>query len=58
MQQRRTRRATLAALAAAPFRAAPGWALERANDGFYLTGSGARVKTFVVVKVKVYLVSH
>ena len=58
MTQRIRRRTTLAALAAAWLLAAPTWALEPGKDGFYLTGSGTRVKTFLIVKVNVYVVSH
>ena len=34
------------------------FALEPGKDGYYLTGSGVRVKTVVLIDVKVYAISH
>jgi len=37
---------------------ATAWALDKGADGYYKTGSGVRVKTVVMVDVKVYSITH
>src|SRR5262252_9124335 len=45
-------------LAAAPPLAVASAPLERGSDGYFHTGDGIRIKSLVVVKIKIYAIGH